>query len=145
LALCRSLPSIVGIVLPKAQAPEHVYSVSGAGKPLIPVIESAAGLRALDAIAEAHGVARLSFGILDLMVEFGTRPGTDAACFMLDQTRFRILAASRTHGLCAPLDCVHPAFTELDALERSAVFARDMGFGGMLCIHPVQVPVVHRV
>ncbi|MGE4451773.1 HpcH/HpaI aldolase/citrate lyase family protein [Castellaniella sp.] len=145
LALCRSLSSVAGIVLPKAQAPDHVYSVSGAGKPLIPVIESAAGLQALDRIAEAHGVARLSFGILDLMVEFGTRPGTDAARFVLDQIRFRILAASRMHGLGTPLDCVHPDFTDLDALERSAVFARDMGFGGMLCIHPAQIPAAHRV
>src|SRR5690606_22204138 len=56
LALCRSLPSVVGIMLPKAQAADHVYQVSGAGKPLIPVIESAQGLRMLDKIAEANGV-----------------------------------------------------------------------------------------
>ena len=145
LALCRSLPSVIGIILPKAQTPEHVYSVSGAGKPLIPVIESAAGLQALDRIAAAHGVARLSFGILDLLVELGTRPHTDAARLVLDQIRFRILIASRMHGLDDPLDCVHPDFTDLDALERSVALARDMGFGGTLCIHPAQVPVVHRV
>lgn len=144
LAVCRSLPSVAGILLPKAEVPDHVYRVSGAGKPLIPVIESAAGLQALERIAEAHGVVRLSFGILDLMVEFGTRPGTDAARFVLDQTRLRILVASRMHGLRPPLDCVHPDFTDLEALERSAAFARDMGFGGMLCIHPAQIPVVLR-
>ena len=145
LALCRSLPSVAGIVLPKAQTAEHVYIVSGADKPLMPVIESAAGLRALDRIAEAHGVARLSFGSLDLLVELGTRPMTEASRFVLGQIRFDILKASRMHGLADPLDCVHPDFTDLDALERSCAMARDMGFGGMMCIHPAQVPVAHRL
>lgn len=145
LDMCRSLPSVVGIVLPKAQLAEHVYAISGAGKPLLPVIESAAGLRVLDDIARAHGVVRLSFGILDLMVELGTRPGTAGARRVLDHIRFLILLSSRMHGLQPPLDCVHADFTDLKALADSAELARDMGFGGMLCIHPVQIPVVHEV
>ncbi|MFA5664191.1 CoA ester lyase [Castellaniella sp.] len=145
LALCRSLATVCGIVLPKAQAAEQVYRVSGAGKPLIPVVESAAGLRALDALAQVGSVVRLSFGMLDIMVDFGTRPGTDAARMMLDQVRFRILEVSRAHGLGAPLDGVQADFTDLGALRASARFARDLGFAGMLCIHPAQVPIVHEV
>ncbi|CAM5179613.1 (S)-citramalyl-CoA lyase OS=Castellaniella defragrans OX=75697 GN=HNR28_001788 PE=4 SV=1 [Castellaniella defragrans] len=145
LALCRSLPSVAGIVLPKAQKAEHVYIVSGAGKPLMPVIESAAGIRELDRIAAANGVVRLSFGILDLMVELGTRPNTAAAQFLLDQMRFQILVASRVHGLASSLDSVYADFSDLEGLAATAGKARDMGFGGMLCIHPAQVPVVHDV
>lgn len=145
LALIRSLPAVAGIVLPKAQRAEHVYIVSGAGKPLIPVIESAAGVRELDRIAAANGVVRLSFGILDLVVELGTRPETAAARFVLDQLRFQILVASRMHGLAAPLDSVYADFSDLQGLEAAATMAHDMGFGGMLCIHPRQVPVVHAV
>ncbi|MFA7436682.1 CoA ester lyase [Castellaniella sp.] len=145
LALCRSLASVAGIMLPKAQAAEQVYLVSGAGKPLIPVVESAAGLRALDSIARVSSVARLSFGMLDIMVDFGTRPGTDAARMMLDQVRFRVLEVSRSQGIGAPLDGVQADFTDLDALRVSASFARDLGFAGMLCIHPAQIPVVHGV
>ncbi|HEX2520121.1 MAG TPA: CoA ester lyase [Castellaniella sp.] len=145
LALCRSLPSIAGIVLPKAQKAEHVYIVSGAGKPLMPVIESAAGVRELSNIAAANGVVRLSFGILDLMVELGTRPGSRAAQFMLDQMRFQILVASRMHGLASPLDSVYADFSDLEGLKETASMAHDMGFGGMLCVHPAQVPVVHDV
>ncbi|MBV2180595.1 MAG: CoA ester lyase [Castellaniella sp.] len=144
LAVCRSSPAIAGIVLPKAQAAEHVYIVSGAGKPLMPVIESASGLRVLDRIAEANGVVRLSFGILDLMVEFGTRPRTEGAQRILDQVRFQILQASRMHGLADPLDTVYMDFSDPDGLLRTATLASDMGFGGMLCIHPAQVPVAHQ-
>lgn len=145
LALCRALPSVVGIVLPKAQKAEHVYIVSGAGKPLIPVIESAAGLRELDRIAAANGVLRLSFGILDLMVELGTRPGTQAAQLVLNQIRFQILVASRMNGLASPLDAIHADLSDLAGLAATAHVARDLGFGGMLCVHPSQVRVVHDV
>ena len=145
LALCRSLSSVVGIVLPKAQQAEHVYIVSGAGKPLMPVIESAEGIHELARIAAANGVVRLSFGILDLMVELGTSPGTQAARLVLDQVRFQILVASRMHHLAAPLDSVYADFSDPVGLTAMATVARDMGFGGMLCIHPRQVLVVHQV
>ncbi|WP_322999429.1 CoA ester lyase [Castellaniella sp.] len=145
LALCRELPAVAGILLPKAQAADHVYKVSGAGKPLIPIIESAQGLRVLDKIAEANGVVRLTFGILDLMVEFGTRPQTEGAQRILDQVRFQILQASRMHGLADPVDTIYADFSDEAGLEGAAVLARDMGFSGKLCIHPKQVPVVHRV
>ncbi len=143
LALCRELPNVVGIVLPKAAAARHVHIVSGAGKPLIPVIESARGLRELDGIASAAGVWRLSFGILDLMLEFGTRPGTEGAERVLDQVRYQILLHSCMNGLPPPLDAVHADFSDLEGLARRIALARDMGFGGMLCIHPAQIPVVH--
>ncbi|MFT0533639.1 HpcH/HpaI aldolase/citrate lyase family protein [Castellaniella hirudinis] len=145
LAVCRALPSVAGIVLPKAQTADHVYIVSGAGKPLMPAIESASGLRVLDRIAAANGVVRLTFGILDLMVEFGARPHTEGGGRILDQIRFQILQASRMHGLADPLDTVYADFSDTGGLTRSAELARDMGFGGMLCIHPKQVPVVHQV
>ncbi|WP_322996655.1 CoA ester lyase [Castellaniella sp.] len=145
LAVCRSLPSVAGIVLPKAQTADHVYIVSGAGKPLMPAIESASGLRVMDRIAAANGVVRLTFGILDIMVEFGSRPHTEGAGRVLDQVRFQILQASRMHGLADPLDTIFADFSDAAGLTQSAELARDMGFGGMLCIHPSQVPVVHQV
>lgn len=145
LSLCRSLPAVSGIVLPKANRAQHVHIVSGAGKPLMPVIEAAAGLRELPEIAKASGVMRLSFGILDLMVELGTRPHTAAAMEIQNQIRFLILMSSCMHGLARPMDCVYADFSDLDGFEQSAVFARDMGFGGVLCIHPNQIPIAHGV
>lgn len=145
LDMCRSLPQVQGIVLPKAHKPHHVYMVSGAGKPLMPVIESASGLQELASIAQANGVVRLSFGILDLMLELGTRPHTKAAIEIKDQIRFQILVASRMFGLARPLDCVEPDFTNIESFTKTATFARDMGFGGILCIHPRQVEAAHQV
>lgn len=145
LSLCRSTSAVSGIVLPKANKAQHVYIVSGAGKPLMPVIEAASGLHELSQIAQASGVTRLSFGILDLMVELGTRPHTDAAMSIQNQIRFLILMASRIHGLARPMDCVYADFSDLQGFEQASIFARDMGFGGVLCIHPSQIAVAHEV
>lgn len=145
LSLCRELSAVQGIILPKANRAQHVYIVSGAGKPLIPVIEAASGLRELPEIAKASGVVRLSFGILDLMVELGTRPHTDAAMYIQNEIRFLILMSSRIHGLARPMDCVYADFSDLQGFEQTAIFARDMGFGGVLCIHPNQIPIAHNV
>ncbi len=145
LSMCRSLASVAGIVLPKTSVADHVYSVSGAGKPLIPVIESATGLYALDKIAAANGVVRLSFGILDILVELGARPHTKGAYTIQDQMRFQILTASSAHGLARPLDSVYSEFNNLEGFAATVSYARDMGFGGVLCIHPSQIPVAHYV
>jgi (S)-citramalyl-CoA lyase len=59
--------------------------------------------------------------------------------------RFQILVASRMHGLASPLDSVYADFSDPEGLKETASMAHDMGFGGMLCVHPAQIPVVHDV
>src|SRR3546814_1184521 len=98
----------------------------------------------MGAIAGAEGVSRLSFGILDLMLDMGVAPDTPAAAILLNQERFNIRLQSRVHGLNAPIDSVYPNFSDTSGLAAAARLACDMGFGGMLCIHPAQVDVVHK-
>src|SRR5690606_37268025 len=95
LALCGSTPAIVAVVLPKAESRQQVQAVRQAtGKPVIPIVESAKGVQALDALAAAEGVQRLAFGYLDLMLDTGTRPDTPGARLLLDHVRCRVLLAS---------------------------------------------------
>lgn len=144
LAVCRELPNVRGIVLPKTESAEQAYHVVGAGKPVIPLIETARGVQVLDKIASVQGVRRLSFGLLDLMLDLGVTPDTGSAAIVLNQVRFQILLLSRTHGLSAPLDSVYPDFSDPVGLAVMARQACDMGFCGMLCIHPRQIEVVHE-
>lgn len=145
MALCRELPALAGILLPKAESAEQVGQAFAAGKPVLPIVESAAGVLALDDLAVAKGVERLSFGSLDLMLELGATPDTPGAGLLLDHIRCQILLHSAAHRLAAPLDGVYPDFADKDGLAAVARQVRDMGFGGMLCIHPAQVPVIHSV
>ncbi len=143
LALCARLPGVAGIVLPKADAAADASRVASV-KPLWPIIESAAGLAGLSALMRVPGVQRALLGTLDLGVDLGLAPDTEAATILLNQARFQLLLHSRAAGLAAPLDGTHPHIDDLDGLRAHVRRARDMGFAGVGCIHPRQVIEVHQ-
>jgi len=144
LAVCARHVGVIGVLLPKVESALQVALVAGSGKPVWPIIESAAGLANLEEIAHAEGVERLSFGALDLGLDLGLASGTAGAERILDQARYALLLQSRLARLAAPLDSVFPDIKNLNGLAETTVAARDMGFGGLLCIHPSQVAVVHE-
>lgn len=143
LALCQQHAGVVGVLLPKVESATQVNRAAGCGKPIWPIVESALGLAELPKIAQAEGVERLSFGALDLGLDLGLASGSAGAERMLDQARFALVLHSRLANLAAPLDSVFPDFGDDEGLTRFATNAADMGFGGMLCIHPRQVEGVH--
>lgn len=137
---------LAGVMLPKAEAPAVLLALGGALVPnaqLVPLVESLAGLDAVDLLARVPQVARLAFGHLDFQLDLGMRCGMDES--ELASVRFALVAASRRAQIAAPIDGVtvdtqDPARTAADA-ARSRAF----GFGGKLCIHPSQVAVVEEV
>lgn len=143
LALCGRFDNIVGILLPKAESAAQIAQTLSAGKPVIPIIESSKGVLALSEIAAVKGVERLSFGSLDLMLQLGTVPDTLGAGLLLNHLRCQILLHGSANGLAAPLDGVYPNFDDEAGLAALAQQIRDMGFGGMLCIHPKQIAAIH--
>lgn len=142
--LCGRHAGVIGVLLPKVESAAQVATVAACGKPIWPIIESAEGLLQLAEIARAAGVERLSFGALDLGLDLGLSSGSAAADRILDQARYALLLHSRSVGLAAPLDSVFPAIDDREGLARTARDARDMGFDGLLCIHPSQVQVIHQ-
>ncbi|HEY9281133.1 MAG TPA: CoA ester lyase [Eoetvoesiella sp.] len=143
LALCRQFGNIGGVLLPKAESAGQVVQAMAAGKPVIPLIENARGVIALSEIAAVEGVHCISFGSLDLLLDLGATPDTAGAQLLLNQLRCQVLVQSRVHGLAAPLDGVYPNFADEAGLALLAQQVRDMGFGGMLCIHPKQIAPIH--
>lgn len=143
LAVCRQFSGVAGVLLPKAESAEQIRLAHAGGKPVLPIIESAKGVLALGAIAAQPGVSRLSFGSLDLMLDLGATADSEGAGLVLEQIRCQILLHSRACGLAAPLDGVYPDFANLAGLAQQARRVRDMGFGGMLCIHPTQIATIH--
>lgn len=143
LTLCGRYPAVVAVLLPKAESAAQVERAAACGKPVWPIIESAKGLLELPAIAQVSRVERLSFGALDLGLDLGLMSGTAAAQRMLDQARYSILLHSALAQLSPPLDSVFPDIKNTEGMTRMAADARDMGFGGLLCIHPSQVALIH--
>lgn len=137
---------VAGAVVPKADHPatlQQLAQVAGPDCALVPLIESVAGLDAVDALAQVPQVVRLAFGHLDFQVDAGMQCGPDEGELL--PTRMALVMASRRAALAAPIDGVtvdtrDPARTAADSQR-----ALRMGFGGKLCIHPAQLATVHQV
>ncbi len=140
---------LAGVAIPKAESAEQIARVAaactrtGSGQPcaLIPLVESAAGLAALDVLARSPQVLRLALGHLDLQADLGMRCDVDEA--ELIPVRFALVAASRSAGLAAPIDGVTTALADIQRLQADAARSRRGGFGAKLCIHPAQVAPVN--
>ena len=135
---------LAGAVVPKAERAQTLQAVARAAGPqaaLVPLVESVAGLAAADALAAAPQVARLAFGHLDFQVDAGMACAEDEQELL--PVRMALVLASRRAGLAAPIDGVPVDTRNPERMGRDAERARRMGFGGKLCIHPAQVPVLH--
>lgn len=141
---CASLRGLTGlraVVVPKAEEPaslEHVGAALGGEVPLIALVETALGVHQAYDVARARGVARLAFGSIDFALD------TDMAehDHSLLLARSSLVIASRAAGIAAPLDGVTANVSDLDLTRAAARSAKELGFGGKLCIHPNQVAPV---
>ena len=106
------------VMLPKAESASHIELIAqklGSEMPIIPIIESALGLGAVEDIMAHPSVLQCAFGHLDFSLDIGAESHWEA----LHYARGRVVLASR--------------------LGNKARRARDMGFGGKLLIHPKQI------
>jgi len=143
IALCAGSPAVAAVMLPKAETAADVARAAAAGRPVWPLIESARGVLALEAIAGAPGVGRLVFGSLDFALDVGLDVESASGRAVLDDARHRLLLHARAADLPAPLDGVHQKLDDIEGLRAEAARARGAGMGGMLCVHPAQVAVVN--
>lgn len=116
--------------------------VAGGSIGLYPVIESARGVFAAEAIAAAPRVVRLGFGAADFLADVGARGGGGP---LTDHARAHLVLASRVAGAGPPVDSAFTDLHDIDGLRRQALAARDIGFSGKSVLHPRQVPVVNEV
>lgn len=143
LAWATSLDAPAAVMLPKAEGAEPIERVHAALQvPVLPLIESAAGLAALPAVAQARGVSRLFLGHIDFMADTGLVCGDDEV--EVAPLRFAMAMATRAAGLASPVDGVTIQINEPDRLKRDMQRAIRFGFGAKMCIHPSQVPVIHE-
>jgi citrate lyase subunit beta/citryl-CoA lyase len=115
------------------------------------LIESAAGLQAVDDIARSsRRLQSLTFGPGDLSASLGLGQltiGTLASDYAGDVWHFalmRILVAARVHGLLA-IDGPYAAFNDAAGLEASCRRTAALGFDGKWVIHPSQIETVNRM
>ena len=136
-----------GVRLPKVESADEVAeawkSTSTAGREpqLVPLLESALGVRNANEIAGATGVHSITLGESDLRADLGL-PRGDRADDGLLLARLTVVLASAAAGLPAPTASVFSNVSDTDALRASCEELRRLGFHGRSVIHPRQVAVV---
>ena len=150
-----------GIMLPKSAGPASVQTLAaelyeleqacgiptGSTKILALVSETAEAAISIPSYASAslprlHG---LVWGGEDLSAAIGAARKYDAHGRWTDAFRYvrvQTLLTAHAKGVL-PLDALHADFADAEGLKRIAEEARADGFGGMLAIHPAQVPVIN--
>lgn len=129
------------IIVPKAEDEPRFAAIGARTRlPVLALIETAAGMAGSRAVAHMPFVRRLVFGSIDYCADLGCAHTREA----LLAPRSELVFASRLAGLPVPIDGVTARIGDPAASEDDARHARDLGFGGKLCIHPRQIGSVRR-
>lgn len=149
-------PGITGLKLPKTETPEDLVvldrwcsereqarGLERGSVGVIPGIESAAGLQAVDSIARAPRVICLSFGAVDFARDIGTEPSADGTEALVALSLIAI--ASAAADIQRPMDSAWSKLGDEEGLRRTASLARRLGFQGKAVIHPAQVSTVNQI
>jgi citrate lyase subunit beta / citryl-CoA lyase len=152
--LAEVIPEAPDLVLiPKVEHPGQVQQVDrmieelklrhGVNRAIwiMPILESAVGIENAPNIAAASAnVAALTIGLEDYTADLGVVKTTGGAESLY--ARSRLVNAAHAAGVQA-IDSVYGDIGDLDGLRHWGENARALGFEGMGCVHPSQIPVVH--
>ena len=142
------------VLVPKVERPEHIAETDrmidelksryGITRPiwLMPILESALGIENAPAIATAspHVVA-LTIGLEDYTADLGVAKTAEGRESLY--ARMRLVNAAKALGVQA-IDSVFGDVGDMGSLQSWAENSRALGFEGMGCIHPAQIPVIHE-
>jgi len=131
------------VVLPKVESMKQVKDVfSVCQRPVIAMIESAAGVLAATSIAAEEGTAGLFMGTNDLRQDLGIPPsaGREGLSFALQS----VILSARAARI-AVFDGVFNRLDDEAGFEAECAAGHAIGFDGKTLIHPSQVPVANQV
>ena len=127
-------------VLPRAVSPHLVREVREAiGKPLLAMVETAAGVLAAAQIAKES--AALVAGTNDLAADLRLPPGAGRAPL---QTALQTIVLAARAADIAAFDGVFNRLTDLDGFVAECEEGRRLGFDGKSLIHPDQIEPCNR-
>jgi citrate lyase subunit beta/citryl-CoA lyase len=153
-------PGLAGVLLPQVRGVEEVLRLDEAlteletargmavgGVALMPLLETPQALYAAYQIATSVSrIAYMGAGISrrgDIARTMGYRwtpEGLETLYF-----RSKVLLEVRAAGVPNPLSGMWGDVADLDGLRRLADQTRDIGYEGMMVIHPTHVPIVNEI
>jgi len=108
---------------------------------IMPILESALGIENASAIAGASpNVAAITIGLEDYTADLGVAKTPEGRESLF--ARSRLVNAAHASGVQA-IDSVFGDVADMNGLKVWGENSRALGFEGMGCIHPAQIPVIH--
>jgi len=149
------IPHNVNLVLiPKCESPLYIKQVENELDKIIkkhnlknrvflmPIIESALGVENSYAIATAsENIVAIAIGLEDYTTDLGVERTPEGKESFYARTR--LVVAAKAAGI-QPIDSVFSDVADMDALRETVLVSKSLGFEGMGCIHPRQIPVIKK-
>jgi citrate lyase subunit beta / citryl-CoA lyase len=110
--------------------------------PVVGLVEDAAGLREIAAMAQAPHLATVGIGEVDLLADLRVNRRAGAA---IDALRLQVVVDAAAAGLLAPVAPTSTDFRDLDGFRATTTALLDLGFRARTAVHPAQVPVINEV
>ena len=108
---------------------------------IMPILESALGIENASAIAGASpNIAAITIGLEDYTADLGVAKTPEGRESLF--ARSRLVNAAHASGVQA-IDSVFGDVADMNGLKVWGENSRALGFEGMGCIHPAQIPVIH--
>ncbi|MBN1132586.1 MAG: HpcH/HpaI aldolase/citrate lyase family protein [Bacteroidales bacterium] len=141
------------ILIPKCENAQTVKSVEKKATEILhetgqentlfymPIIENALGVEHAYEIATASGnIVAMAIGLEDYTADLGVgrSEGGEESFY----ARTRMVNACKAANI-QPIDSVYSDVDNMDALQKQVIKSKSLGFEGMGCIHPRQIPVIH--
>ncbi len=142
------------ILIPKCESADQVIEVDDHIKRirhenniknevyLMPIIESALGIiKAYEIASAVKNNCALTIGLEDYTADFGRQRTLEGRESFF--ARSMVVNAAKAAGIQA-IDTVFSDVGDMEGLKQSVLEAKSLGFEGKGCIHPRQIPVVHK-
>ncbi len=142
------------VLIPKVERPEQVGEADRLIRELkvshgidraiwlMPILESALGIENAFVVASVSpNVCALTIGLEDYTADLGVAKTLDGRESLYARTR--LVNAAKAVGIQA-IDSVFGDVGDLAGLRQWGENSRALGFEGMGCIHPSQIPVIHE-
>jgi citrate lyase subunit beta / citryl-CoA lyase len=131
-AYIKKVEEVINSVIRKFNLKNHVF--------LMPIIESALGVENSFKIACAsEKVVAIAIGLEDYTADLGVARTIEGKESFYARTR--LVVAAKAAGI-QPIDSVFSDVADMDALRQNVLVSKSLGFEGMGCIHPRQIPVI---
>ncbi len=142
------------ILIPKVEDPGQIIEAGqriaaikgdyGITRPvwLMPILESALGIENAFALAQASDkIVALTIGLEDYTADLGVvKTATGAESLFARQRVVNAAHAARVQAI----DSVFGDVGDMEGLRAWGLNSRALGFEGMGCVHPLQIPVIHE-